>query len=123
MSSTLKYYTERYPVTGAARYWIDRYNWSKTFDGCDPETIQIHNTWQNYGGPEEGGWWYEVGQAISTHFIFSKKQCIRRCIELTREYELHDQPSITDSRGLTAVHATLGTGFAMDYPTERPYYC
>ena len=123
MASTLKYYTERYPSTGAARYWIDRYNWAKTFDGSDPETIQLHNVWQNYGGPEEGGWWYEVGQAISTHFIFSKKQCIRRCIELTRMYELHDQPSITDSRGLTAIHATLGSGYAMDYPTERPYYC
>lgn len=123
MASLLKQYIDRYPRTGAARYWIERYNWSETFDGCAPETIKLHDVYQEYGGPEEGGWWYEVGQAIGTHCIFSKKQCINRLLDLTQDLELHDQPPIDDSRGLSAIHATLGTGYANDYPTERPYYC
>ena len=88
-----------------------------------PETIKLHDVYQAYGGPEEGGWWYEVGQAIGTHCIFSKKQCINRLLDLTQDLELYDQPSIDDSRGLSAIHATLGTGYANNYPTERPYYC
>jgi hypothetical protein len=69
MASLLKQYIDRYPRTGAARYWIERYNWSETFDGCAPETIKLHDVYQEYGGPEEGGWWYEVGRAIGTHCI------------------------------------------------------
>ena len=123
MASLLKQYINRYPRTGAARYWIERYNWSETFDGCAPTAIKLHEVCQMYGGPEEGGWWYEAGSPIGTHFIFSKKQCINRLLDLTQDLDLYDQPPIDDSRGLSAIHATLGTGYAHDYPTERPYYC
>lgn len=122
-SSILKQYIKRYPRTGAARYWIDLYNWTTEFEGEEPTSIHLHNVNHQYGGPEEGGWWYEVGQAYQTHFIFNKKQCINRLLDLTQDLDLYDQPSIDDSRGLTALHATLSSGYAMDYPTERPYYC
>ena len=121
--SLLKKFIERYPRTGAARYWIEQYNWSKAFDVCAPETIKLHEVYQAYGGPEEGGWWYEVGQAIGTHCVFSKKQCINRLLDLTQDLELYEQPPIDDSRGLAAIHATLGRGYAEHYPTQRPYYC
>ena len=123
MSSRLRQFIDRYPRTGAARYWIEQYNYSKEFDGCAPETIKLHYVRQAYGGPEEGGWWYETGEPYQTHCIFSKKQCSNRLLELTQDLELYDQPPIDDSRGLTALHATLGTGYARFYPSERPYYC
>ena len=116
-------YLKRYPRTGATRYWIDQYNWAESFSGEAPKTIKIHEVYQAYGGPQEGGWWYEVGQAIATHCIFSKKQCIRRCLELTKHYDLFNQGSVCDSRNLSATQATLGSGYATHYPTERPYYC
>ena len=122
-SSILKQYIKRYPRTGAARYWIDLYNWTTEFEGEQPTSIHLHNVNHQYGGPEEGGWWYEVGQAYQTHFIFNKKQCINRLLDLTQDLELYDQPPIDDSRGFTALHATLSSGYAMDYPTERPHYC
>ena len=121
--SILAQYIARYPRTGAARYWIDQYNWAEKFDGCAPETIKLHHVRQEYGGPEEGGWWYEEGTPYQTHCIFSKKQCINRLLELTQDLDLYDQPPIDDSRGLTALHVTLGTGYAFHYPAERPRYC
>lgn len=121
--SLLKTFIERYPRTGAARYWIEQYKWTETFDGEAPQTIKLHYVTQAYGGPEEGGWYYENGIPYQTHCIFSKKQCIQRLLDLTQDLELHDQPPIDDSRGLTAIHATLGKGYAEYYPTERPYYC
>ena len=123
MASLLQDYINRYPRTGAARYWIDQYNWATDWDGAEPTTIKLHNVNQQFGGPEEGGWWYEVGQAYQTHFIFTKKQCINRLLDLTQDLCLYEQPPIDDSRGFTALHATLGSGYALDYPTERPYYC
>jgi hypothetical protein len=123
MASLLDYTIKQYPTTGAARYWISIYNWSKIFDAETPNTIKIYSTYQVYGGPEEGGWWYERGEALATHCIFSKKQCIKRCIELTEEYDLSKQPCISDGRNLTSITAVLGTGYALDYPAERPHYC
>jgi hypothetical protein len=123
MASLLDYTIKQYPTTGAARYWISIYNWSKIFDAETPSTIKIYSTYQVYGGPEEGGWWYEQGEALATHCIFSKKQCIKRCIELTEEYNLSKQPCISDGQNLTSITAVLGTGYALDYPAERPHYC
>lgn len=122
MAEALKNAIERYPNSGAARYWIDQYNWYQTHDGADPTTIQVHDIYQAYGGPEEGGWWYEVGQALATHCIFSKKQCIRRCIQLTEEYQLHNQPAINDTRNLSRIEARLDQGYARHYPEVRPRY-
>ena len=116
-------YMQRYPKTGAARYFIERYNSHKEWEEEEPTSIKIHKVWQNYGGPEEGGWWYTAGSSEATHFIFSKKSCIKRCIELIDTYSLDTQPSITSSLEPTAYELTLGTGYAEDFPQERPYYC
>ena len=116
-------YMQRYPKTGAARYFIERYNSHKEWEEEEPTSIQIHQVWQNYGGPEEGGWWYTAGSSEATHFIFSKKSCIKRCIELVDFYSLDTQPSITTSQELTAYELTLGTDYAEAFPEERPYYC
>lgn len=122
MASLLKQYINRYPRTGAARYWIEQYNFTKSFDGEAPTSIKIHDIYQVYGGPEEGGWWYETGAPVATHCIFSKKQCIKRCIDLTEEYQLHEQPAINDTRNLSRMEATLSHGYAEYYPETRPRY-
>ena len=114
---------ERYPKTGAARYFINQYNIHKEWQEEEPTSIKIHSVWQNYGGPEEGGWWYTAGSPEATHFIFSKKSCIKRCIELVNTYNLTEQPSITSSWEPSAYELTLGTGYAESFPEERPYYC
>ncbi len=114
---------ERYPKTGAARYFINQYNIHTEWQEEEPTSIKIHRVWQNYGGPEEGGWYYQAGEGEATHFIFSKKSCIKRCIELVKLYSLDTQPSISTSQGLTAYELTIGSGYAESFPEERPYYC
>lgn len=34
---------------------------------CIPEVVyvNVHRVGQSYGGPEEGGWWYDVGEPLS----------------------------------------------------------
>ena len=113
----------RYPKTGAARYFINQYNTHKEWEDEEPTSIKIHSTWQNYGGPAEGGWWYPAGSAEATHFIFSKKACIKRCIELIDTYDLTEQPSIHTSQGECAYQLTIGSGYAEDFPKEVPHYC
>ena len=115
-------WTRRYPKTGLARYFINAYNIHKEWEGT-PKTVCLYNIWQNYGGPEEGGWWYEAGEPLQHHFIFNKKQAIRRCLELAEEFQLESQEAIDDSRGLTAYDIKFRDGYGEFYPAERPYYC
>jgi len=115
-------YIQRYPRSGAARYFLNQYKVHEEWEDEEPTSIKIHQVSQAYGGPEEGGWWYSTGEAQSTHFIFSKKGCIKRCIELIDTYNLTNQPSIETSQGNFAYELTLGTGYAKNYPTERPHY-
>ena len=136
----LYWHIDRYPRTGAARYWLDQYKNHKEWEGQEPTTLTVHKVFQQYGGPEEGGWWYTEGTPVSRCFnhgdwewqttddksticIFNKKQAIKAALELTRVWRLHEQPSITDSRECTAVEVNFSNGYAKYYPEERPYYC
>jgi len=121
----LYWHMQSYPRTGIARYWINSYNLHKEFEGKEPTTINLHYIWQVYGGPEEGGWWYQAGTPVEkdgTNCVFGKKNCIQRCIELTEKYRLHLQPRIDTSQGFESIDATLSNHFAEEYPRERPYY-
>ena len=118
----LKTWTDRYPKTGLARYYINAYNVHKDWEG-EPSTVCLYNIWQNYGGPEEGGWWYEAGEPLQHHFIFSKKGAIKRCIELAQQYDVANQETIDDSRGLSAYDITFRNGYGQPYPAEGPHYC
>jgi hypothetical protein len=118
----LWWHVNRYPKTGITRYWLDQFKYYQEAEGKEPTSIKIHEVCQVYGGPEEGGWWYQAGQVEGTHCIFSKKQCIQRCIELTYTYKLWLQPTITTSHGFSAIDLTLGSGYATDYPETRPRY-
>tara|TARA_Y100001972_G_C7613053_1_gene307345 strand:+ start:142 stop:570 length:429 start_codon:yes stop_codon:yes gene_type:complete len=127
----LYWHIDRYPRTGAARYWLDQYKNYKEWEGQEPTTLTVHNVWQNYGGPEEGGWWYTAGGPVSSPFwigdksticIYNKKQAVREAIELTKKWRLHEQPSTTDSRELGAIEVNFSNGYAKYFPEERPRY-
>ena len=111
----LKSWTERYPRTGLARFYINAYNVHKDGEG-EPITV-VHEVYaQEYSGQKEGGWWYESGTPVATHFVFSKKSAIKRCIELAKEFEVADQKAIDDGRGLTAYDITFRDGYAQYIP-------
>jgi len=115
-------YIKHWPKTGAARYWIERYNnWELYEDQV--KYVNIYEIWQCYGGPEEGGWWYEAGAPIQCHNVFSKKQAIRRAIEVSKEYEYDYQPRIDDSRNNHAWYICFDSNAAESYPDQRPHYC
>ena len=136
----LYWHMERYPRTGAARYWLDQYRIHKEWEGQEPTTLTVHQVHQRYGGPEEGGWWYTEGYPVtpddnsfgppshwgqrikSTICIYNKKQAVKEAIELTWRWRLHEQPSTTDSRELGAVEVNFSNGYAKCFPEERPRY-
>ena len=112
-----------YPNSWKARLAIQRYNVHQEWEDQDPSTITIHETTLNYGGPEEGGWWYQAGYPVCTHCIFSKRQAIQTFIELFDEYEIADQPNLSDSTTYRNYEVNFANGYATVYPETKPHYC
>jgi hypothetical protein len=112
-----------YPRSYKARYAINAYNTHKYFDHEDPTVITIHETTLNYGGPEEGNWYYTAGYPIKSHCIFNKKQAIKTYIEYFEEYQIEEQPSLGISTTRSNIDICFANDYAKYYPTERPRYC
>ena len=121
--SYLKNLQVRYPRTGSVRYAIQNYNAHKEWEGNNPTTVTVHETTLDYGGPEEGGWWYQSGYPQLTHCIFSKRQAIQTFLHYVEEYEVAEQPSLGQSTTYHNYEVNFSNDYAKSYPTERPYYC
>lgn len=84
-----------------------------------------------FGGPEEGGWWYEVGSLVQTK-TYNRKPTKREVDLFYKKIEkmnrAEDRTDITsvNSRGsyVGRVHeGSTGKWNAPEfYPTRRPYY-
>jgi hypothetical protein len=112
-----------YPRTYKARYAINAYNTHKYFEHEDPTVITIHETTLNYGGPEEGNWYYTAGYPIKSHCIFNKKQAIKTYIQYFEEYEIEGQPSLGDTTTRSNIELSFSNALAKAYPESRPHYC
>ena len=80
---------------------------------------------RRYGGPEEGGWWYEVGRFIDCLGETTDEAEANRIRddEADRLAELNEgRPSISSvlSRGQRAIYLEDERG--ADFPVEHPYY-
>lgn len=83
---------------------------------------------RQYGGPEEGGWWYDTGDLVR---IFKIKRCTgQKADELcTRTNRLlshlqrgkRSTGSVLYSGGRFSVHVYENNA-PSHFPTERPYY-
>jgi hypothetical protein len=112
-----------YPKTYKLRYAIQRYNAHLEWEHEDPTVVTIHETTLNYGGPEEGGWYYQAGYPVLTHCIFSKKQAVQTFIQYFDEYEIQEQPSLGISTTYSNYEVNFASAYATVYPESKPYYC
>jgi len=112
-----------YPNTWKVRWAIQNYQTHIQFEDKEPTTITLHSTYLKYGGPEEGGWWYQEGYPEETHCIFNKKQAIRKYMQLADEYQIVDQPSLGDTTTSSNWELSFSNDYARMYPTKRPQYC
>jgi hypothetical protein len=89
--------------------WYGRYI---EFEG-EPTTITVHEVWDQWGGPEEGGWTFRCGYPVETICIFSKEQAVKELIRLHSKYK-EDEDKEYD--------ISLDKDYARFYPEKRPHY-
>lgn len=110
---TLTYWDKETPGQRTERFasWYDHF---VDFEG-DPTTITVHRVWENYGGPEEGGWYYQCGEPVKTVCIFSRSQALRVLHELHEKYSAPEYEEDT-------YDICLSNRIARWYPDRRPHY-
>lgn len=110
---TLSSWEQQTPIERTERFteWYNRYT---EFEG-EPITVTVHEVWDQYGGPEEGGWTFECGYPVETICIFSKPQALRVLHELHEKYNAEEYDEKT-------YDICLAQGYAEFYPTCKPYY-
>lgn len=102
------------PIQRTERFgeWYDRY--TNEFEG-EPTTVTVHEIWEQYGGPEEGGWTYQCGYPIETVCVFSRPQALRVLHELHEKYNAEEYEEQT-------FDICLSNKIAKWYPDHRPHY-
>ena len=87
--------------------------------------LTVYHVQPAYGGPEEGGWWYNVGERLE-YVDVTGRDLHDAVMELVAKYD-----HMNDSRGLYSVISTgviriegatryIGPKYT---PETRPYYC
>lgn len=90
--------------------------------------VNIYLVNRQYGGPEEGGWWYDVGQAIETWTVRKGRRRARRLRRMLRKAQ---RKCRARNRGRKPLHSVLCEGIfeayqenmpASDFPKHRPHF-
>lgn len=86
--------------------------------------VNAYDTNRSYGGPEEGGWWYETGQLLATIPCTTDEEVATALAQLNRilrpQFEGNHPIGSVLCEGVLHIIEEEETG--ADYPTERPHY-
>jgi len=107
--------------TETARRYICLYQLIKEYEDKEPTTVCLYQCYTCYGGPEEGGWYYESGYPIRTVCVFSKKQAIQAAIDL-EAYAKSEFGEETDYLGWPTYRICFDDSYAKAYPQTKPHY-
>ena len=113
--------------------------------------LNTYEVWQEYGGAEEGGWWYDAGTPVQSVFISEEdledwlaaadpEERQRLINGATLAYTKGQAPTPRDTgyggylfavgsdeplsyREDNSFRSWFEEGYAKPFPQERPYYC
>ena len=93
-------------------------------------TVALYLMELNYGGPEEGGWWYEEGELVKTLRTFEDEEAaVGYCARLSSRLRSRlvgpnaGRPSISSVASDGEYWAMMFEGEAPKYfPEETPHY-
>jgi hypothetical protein len=73
--------------------------------------VNVYAIKRCYGGPEEGGWWFDAGEPVECYFCPSEETLQHFLAKATEEWEGHRDVDI-----IVQSHP------AREFPERRPHY-
>jgi len=71
--------------------------------------VNVYNVTRAYGGPEEGGWWYDEGELVESHRCGDEQRAEVLAQKISRE-------------SCHAFDVRVETGRGGSFPMSRPHY-
>jgi hypothetical protein len=96
-----------------------------------PKYINVYEVTQSYGGPEEGGWWFDCGTPLESVRCDSQEQLDTAMLIMEKRYEVNDNDKWDRERkagphscmrGAYGITVCVEEQFAEAYPQSRPHY-
>jgi hypothetical protein len=93
------------------------------FNDSPVRFVNVYWVTRNYGGPQEGGWWYDAGELQECHVCTTEEEAEKLALKLDdgkfSNEGLRDLGSVLSS-GVFRVLISERPGH--DWPEERPHY-
>ena len=84
-------------------------------------TVSVYSVYRSYGGPEEGGWYYDCGDLVRTVKRFrSENEAWDYCNRLNDKLYGHDHVRLRNDIYRAKVYDSVAPD---SFPANRPYYC
>ena len=75
-----------------------------------------------YGGPEEGGWWYNCGDPVESVQVFSDEEEAEKVAELNEKYSNEGRRPIWSVACAGVYEVRVEDHFAEAFPRGKPMY-
>lgn len=84
--------------------------------------VVVHEVGREYGGPEEGGWWYDTGRVVYRRRVMPDESQADQLAQAERLFDTTTSHRFSMSRRGTDYRASVGSDRGEDYPEVRPHY-
>lgn len=84
--------------------------------------VNVYAVTRHYGGPEEGGWWYNAGIPVTSYALTDDDDIEEVCEMLEKKYLCLEEGDIYSVLGGTKIEIHKAYGYAEPWPKERPHY-
>ena len=78
---------------------------------------------RHYGGPQEGGWWYNAGEPLASVPLSDRTRIRAEVARLEELFADQQWGNIYSVNGGVELRIAIEDQMAEVWPEERPYYC
>lgn len=108
------------PANWAVKELPSRY---RNADGSSAIFVNVYSVGRSYGGPEEGGWWFDCGTPVESYIVATLPEAHALRDRLTGP---DGEYAYTGKRGSVLggndYEVMIETDPGTDYPSNRPHY-
>ena len=84
--------------------------------------VNAYRITRHYGGPEEGGWWFDCGEPLGSLPCTSQREARAQVDEMQAKFNHLAEGDINSVLGGAEIRVYIEEEFARFYPETRPTY-
>ena len=84
--------------------------------------VNVYKVYREYGGPEEGGWWWNMYIPFHSHCLTDGEDPFKIAEELSQRFADLNEGNIYSMKGGVEIQAHVESHYGEIKPKERPYY-